>query len=155
MPVFFLALAKRLALQLHHRMESLCGRTWVPTFAKTSGPICASLGSPPVPVALRRAQLKARILRFLRTAEIQRRYAVNAFLSALARPALGRCYVFMPMASRYRLRKVVKCPEFDQPAEILVESIPSPSSKPKKKLFSIRNCSLWPKTKGCTQSCER
>jgi hypothetical protein len=80
---------------------------------------------------------------------------VNAFLSSLAWLAHGRCYVFMPMAQRYRSKKVVKCPEFDQPAEILVESTPSPSSKPKKKLFSIRNCSLWPKAKSCTQSCEK
>jgi hypothetical protein len=25
--------------------------------------------------------------------------------------------------------------------------------KPKKKPFSIRSCSLWPKKKGCTQGC--
>jgi hypothetical protein len=50
---------------------------------------------------------------------------------------------------------VVRCPEFDQPAEILVDATPSVSSKSRKKRFSIRNCSLWPKKKGCTQSCEK
>ncbi|HXG52481.1 MAG TPA: hypothetical protein VNN77_13880 [candidate division Zixibacteria bacterium] len=78
---------------------------------------------------------------------------MNTFLSTLARLALGRRDVFMPMARRYRSRKVVECPEFDQPAEILIDRAPSPSGKPKKKQFSIRSCSLWPKRKGCTQSC--
>jgi len=80
---------------------------------------------------------------------------VNALFSMLARLATGRRYVFMPMASRFHIKKVVKCPESDQPAEILVDRAPGSTSKPKKKLFSIRNCSLWPKRKGCTQTCEK
>ena len=80
---------------------------------------------------------------------------MNTLLSLVARLAMGRCYVFMPMASRFHIKKVVKCPESDQPAEILVERAPGSTSKPKKKLFSIRNCSLWPKRKGCTQTCEK
>jgi hypothetical protein len=80
---------------------------------------------------------------------------MNALFSTLARMATGKQYVFMPMGKLFRSKKVVKCPEFDQPAEILVDTNPSPSSKPRKKLFSIRNCSLWPKRKGCTESCEK
>jgi hypothetical protein len=80
---------------------------------------------------------------------------VNTLFSTLAWLATGRRYVFMPMASRFHIKKVVKCPEFDQPAEILVDRAPGATSKPKKKLFSIRNCSLWPKKKGCTQTCEK
>ena len=80
---------------------------------------------------------------------------MNSLLSIVARLASGRCYVFMPMASRFHIKKVVKCPESDQPAEILVDRAPGSTSKPKKKLFSIRNCSLWPKRKGCTQTCEK
>jgi len=80
---------------------------------------------------------------------------VNTLFSLLARLAMGRCYVFMPMASRFHIKKVVKCPESDQPAEILVDRTPGSTSRPKKKLFSIRNCSLWPKRKGCTQTCEK
>jgi hypothetical protein len=81
--------------------------------------------------------------------------AMSSLLSMLARFALGRSYVFMPMGKLFRSKKVVRCPEFDQPAEILVDTTPSRSSKPRKKLFSIRNCSLWPKRKGCTESCEK
>jgi hypothetical protein len=80
---------------------------------------------------------------------------MNSLLSMVARLASGRCYVFMPMASHFHIKKVVKCPESDQPAEILVDRAPGSTSKPKKKLFSIRNCSLWPKRKGCTQTCEK
>jgi hypothetical protein len=80
---------------------------------------------------------------------------VNIFFSTFAKSLIGRQYVFMPMGKLFRSRKVVKCPESDQPAEILVDTTPGPSAKPKKKLFSIRNCSLWPKRKGCTESCEK
>jgi len=80
---------------------------------------------------------------------------MNPLFSTIARLASGRHYVFMPMGKLFRSKKVVKCPESDQLAEILVETTRSPSAKPKKKLFSIRNCSLWPKRKGCTQSCEK
>lgn len=80
---------------------------------------------------------------------------MNNLFSILAGLAMGRHYVFMPMGKLFRSKKVVRCPELDQPAEILVDTTPSMSSKPKKKLFSIRNCSLWPKRKGCTQSCEK
>ena len=80
---------------------------------------------------------------------------MNALFSTLVRFTIGRCYVFMPMGKIFRSKKVVKCPESDQPAEILVDTNPSPSAKPRKKLFSIRNCSLWPKRKGCTESCEK
>jgi hypothetical protein len=80
---------------------------------------------------------------------------MRSLFSTLARTMLGRRYVFMPMGKLFRSKKVVTCPESDQPAEIIVDATPAPSNKPKKKLFSIRNCSLWPKKKGCTQSCEK
>ena len=80
---------------------------------------------------------------------------MNNLFSTLARMATGRHYVFMPMGKLFRSKKVVRCPESGQPAEIIVDTTPSTSSKPKKKLFSIRNYSLWPKKKGCTQSCEK
>ena len=78
---------------------------------------------------------------------------MNKLFATLARSALGKHYVFMPMGKLFRLKKVVSCPESDQPAEILVAATPSASSTPKKKRLSIRNCSLWPKRKGCMQSC--
>jgi len=72
---------------------------------------------------------------------------MNAFIKALTRAALGRVYVFQPMAKRYRLKKIVNCPETDQAAEILFDAYPS------KQPSSIRNCSLWPSRRGCMQSC--
>ena len=80
---------------------------------------------------------------------------MNTLFSTLASLATGRRFVFMPMAGRFHIKKVVKCPECDQPAEILVDRAPGSTSKPKKKQFSIRNCSLWPKRKGCMQTCEK
>ena len=78
---------------------------------------------------------------------------MNTLLTALARLARGQFYVFQPMASRYRLKKIVKCPETDQPAEILVDAAPSSAPKARRKPWSIRNCTLWPSRRGCTQSC--
>jgi hypothetical protein len=78
---------------------------------------------------------------------------MNNFLRTIARVALGQSYVFQPMASRYRSKKIVKCPETDEPAEILVDASPATTLRAKRKLLSIRNCSLWPTRKGCTQGC--
>jgi hypothetical protein len=78
---------------------------------------------------------------------------VNTLWSMIAKLIPGQLFVFRPMASRFRFKKIVRCPESDQPAEVLVDASPGAPSKPKKKPFSIRNCSLWPKRKGCTQGC--
>jgi hypothetical protein len=78
---------------------------------------------------------------------------MDALLTALARLARGQ-YVFQPMARRYRSKKIVRCPETDQAAEILLNAYPSIMSKARNKP-SIRNCSLWPSRRGCTQSCLR
>jgi hypothetical protein len=78
--------------------------------------------------------------------------AMNAFLMAVARLARGQFYVFQPMAKRYRSIKIVKCPETEEAAEILLDEYPSAIAKAKGQP-SIRNCSLWPRRRGCTQSC--
>jgi hypothetical protein len=80
---------------------------------------------------------------------------VNALIINLGRLAIRYSHVFQPMSARYRSRKVVRCPEFDEPAEILVDRSRRAALDPKKRTFSIRDCSLWPKGKGCTQSCEK
>jgi hypothetical protein len=80
---------------------------------------------------------------------------VNTFLRTLARFAVGTSYVFAPMRKVFHTKKIVRCPETDELAEIVVDTTPSTPAKPKKKRFSIRNCSLWPKRKDCTQSCEK
>jgi hypothetical protein len=77
---------------------------------------------------------------------------MNAWLTVLARLARGQFYVFEPMAKRYRSIKIVKCPETEQAAEILLNEYPSAMAKTKRQP-SIRNCSLWPRRRGCTQSC--
>jgi len=71
---------------------------------------------------------------------------MDALLTALARLAPGQFYVFQPMARRYRSKKLVNCPETDQPAEILFIAYPGTKS-------SIRNCSLWPSRRGCARTC--
>ena len=78
---------------------------------------------------------------------------MNVALMLAAILAMGGLVVFLPMASRYRYKKVVKCPETDEPAEILVDA--SHVSLAGKRSLTIRNCSLWPKRKGCTQKCGR
>ena len=78
---------------------------------------------------------------------------MNAFIKALTAVAGGRFWVFQPMAGRYRLKKIVKCPETEQAAEILLNTYPSTLPKAGQKPSSIRNCSLWPSRRGCTQSC--
>jgi hypothetical protein len=86
--------------------------------------------------------------------KVQRRKAMNNLLRIIAGLAAGRFYVFRPMATRrYRYKRIVKCPESGQPAEILVDASPGTTRKPKKKALSIRNCSLWPSKKGCTEGC--
>ena len=63
--------------------------------------------------------------------------------------------VFLPMASRYRYRKIVKCPDSAEPAEILIDAFPTSSPPVRKKRVAIRSCGLWPQKKACTQSCLR
>ncbi|HWP58623.1 MAG TPA: hypothetical protein VNL14_12100 [Candidatus Acidoferrales bacterium] len=74
---------------------------------------------------------------------------MNGLLAMLGTIAIGALYVFQPMAKRYRYRKVVTCPETGQPAQVLVDASARHGEKP----VRIGNCSLWPKRKGCTQSC--
>lgn len=78
---------------------------------------------------------------------------MNALFTIAAMLAIGGLCVFLPMASRFRHRRVVKCPETDQPAEIIVDASPTSSPRSGKKSPAIRKCSLWPKRKGCTQNC--
>jgi hypothetical protein len=59
--------------------------------------------------------------------------------------------VFLPMTKSHRTEKVVRCPDAGQPAQILVDT--GPWYRFRKMRASIRNCSLWPKRRGCTESC--
>ena len=72
---------------------------------------------------------------------------MNTLWSMIARLAPGRLFVFRPMASRFRFKKIVKCPESDQPAEVLVDASPGSPSKPKKKSSRLETAACGPKRK--------
>lgn len=71
---------------------------------------------------------------------------------------IGAVFVLLPVAvhtwQRYRYRKVVTCPETHQPAEIAIDTPRAAlSSVFGRAKVRIRECSLWPKRKGCAQKC--
>ncbi len=71
---------------------------------------------------------------------------MDALVAALARLARGQFYAFQPPVRRSRLKKIVRCPETEEPAEISAQSCSG-------RILSIRNCSLWPGRKGCMRTC--
>ena len=74
--------------------------------------------------------------------------------------SLGGLFVLLPLMvhtfKRYRHKKVVKCPETGGLAEVDIDApraaISSLFSKP---LLRVKNCTLWPKKKGCREGCLR
>lgn len=74
--------------------------------------------------------------------------------------ALGGLFVVLPLFvhtfQRYRNKKVLKCPETGELAEVDINApraaISSLFSKP---LLKVKNCTLWPKRKGCDEECLR
>ena len=74
--------------------------------------------------------------------------------------ALAILYVLLPLVihtfQRYRNKKVLKCPETGGLAEVDIDArraaISSLFSKP---LLRVKNCTLWPKRKGCREGCLR
>lgn len=72
--------------------------------------------------------------------------------------SLGGLFVLLPVVihtfQRYRHKKVVKCPETGALAEVNVDApraaISSLFSKP---FLRVKNCTLWPKRKGCREGC--
>lgn len=72
--------------------------------------------------------------------------------------ALGALFVLLPLAvhtfQRYRYKRVLKCPETGTPAEVDIDAPRAAASSAfGKPLLRVRNCSLWPKRKGCAQDC--
>jgi hypothetical protein len=78
----------------------------------------------------------------LKDIRFRRRQSVNILFSTLAKGFIGKHYVFMPMGKLVRSRKV-KCPESDQPAEILVDTTPV-RQQPRK---ALRSKPAWPNAK--------
>lgn len=74
--------------------------------------------------------------------------------------ALGVFYVTLPIFldffRRYRKKKVLKCPESGALAEVDINApraaISSLFGNP---LLKVKNCTLWPKRKGCREHCLR
>ncbi len=74
--------------------------------------------------------------------------------------ALGVLYVLIPVAAntyrRFHRRRVVTCPETESFAEVGVDArhaaVSSAFGRPR---LRIKNCTLWPKRKGCAERCLR
>ncbi len=72
--------------------------------------------------------------------------------------ALGGIYVLLPLMihtfQRYRNKRVMTCPETEGLAEVDIDSrraaLTSAIGRP---LLRIKNCTLWPKRKGCDEEC--
>ena len=72
--------------------------------------------------------------------------------------ALGGLYVLLPLVihtfQRYRNKRVMTCPETGSPAEINIDAQRAAlSSAFDRPLLKIKNCTLWPKKKGCDEDC--
>jgi len=72
--------------------------------------------------------------------------------------ALGGLYVLLPLVvhtfQRYRNKRVMTCPETGGLAEVDIDSrraaLTSAIGRP---LLKVKNCTLWPKKKGCDEDC--
>lgn len=72
--------------------------------------------------------------------------------------ALGGLYVLLPLVihtyQRYRNKKALSCPETKGPAEVNIDAQRAAfSSAFGRPLLKIKNCTLWPKRKGCEEDC--
>ena len=72
--------------------------------------------------------------------------------------ALGGIYVLLPLVvhtfQRYRNKRVMTCPETEGLAEVNIDAQRAAySSAFGRPLLKIKNCTLWPKKKGCDEDC--
>ena len=82
----------------------------------------------------------------------------TALITIAAVVALGGFYVLLPLVihtfQRYRNKRVMTCPETGGLAEVDIDSrraaLTSAIGRP---LLRIKNCTLWPKRKGCDEDC--
>ena len=73
---------------------------------------------------------------------------------------IGLFYVVLPFTydvySRFRYRKVVKCPETHGLAEVKLNARwAALTAIFRKPVLRVENCSLWPRKEGCAESCVR
>jgi hypothetical protein len=65
--------------------------------------------------------------------------------------------VFLPLLARplprYRYRKMLRCPETGQDAEVSIDATRAAISSFTAAGLKARNCSLWPERRGCSRKC--
>ena len=73
--------------------------------------------------------------------------------------ALGVIYVLLPEAAytffRYCHTKVLNCPETGELAEVNIDALRAANFYFDKPVLRVKNCTLWPKRKGCGEGCLR
>ena len=84
----------------------------------------------------------------------------NPLLLIAAIVAFGLVFVVAPVAidtyRQYRYRKVITCPEAHNLAEVnLNAGVAALGAGVGRPLLRVKNCSLWPKRKGCDEKCVR
>jgi hypothetical protein len=83
---------------------------------------------------------------------------ITPWITVGAIAGLGLIYVLVPVAAhtfqRYRGKRVLSCPEEMIPAEIGIDARHAAfSSMAGKTALRVRDCSLWPKRRGCREKC--
>ena len=81
-------------------------------------------------------------------------------ITLLAITVLGLVYVTLPIVidyyRRYRPTKVVTCPETGGLAEVETRAVQAAfHSLVATPQLRVKNCTLWPKKKGCAEACLR
>lgn len=82
----------------------------------------------------------------------------TAFITMISVIVLGTLYVLIPVVSntyrRFHRRRVMTCPETESFAEINVDAQHAAvSSAFGRTRLRIKDCTLWPKRKGCAERC--
>ena len=72
--------------------------------------------------------------------------------------ALAFSYVLFPVVlhtfQRCRRKRVLECPETNGPAEVDIDApLAAFSSAFGRPRLRVKNCSIWPKRRGCGQDC--
>jgi len=82
----------------------------------------------------------------------------TALITIAAITLLGIFYVTLPIFidyfRRYRRKRVVRCPETGDAAEVDLDATRAAlSSLFGKPILKVKNCTLWPWKRGCSQGC--
>ena len=78
------------------------------------------------------------------------------FIAIIAIVILAAPYFLLPLAlgvfNGHRSRKIIKCPESGELAEVELNALRADSPS-RKASFEVRECSLWTQRNGCNQTC--